>query len=210
MSAWGSWNQFIVPHIITVIIVAIFTAIILTIQTYILLFQSGAVNFIGPVIAVTIIKETGPVITGLLCASTVGDSINRTIYHLRTTDQLDALIMLNRNPYTTIITPIIITGILGTVLLIIYGTATSVMASIATCSILGVPLGYVFTDIPLYINNYDIIFTLIKSTIFGATITSISVYKGLSTVTFTPSAGITSIAIVIIDAACAYGWWSLW
>lgn len=203
-----AWNKFIEPHILTVIVVAIFTAIIITIQSYILLFQSGAINFIGAVVAVTVIKETGPVITGLLCASMVGDSINQNLYRLRTTDQLDALITLNHDPLKTVITPIAITGVLGTVVLIIYGTAAGIITGFLTCYTLGIPIGYILLDIPTYITHNDIIITLIKSSIFGIIISSVGVYRGITATTFTPAAGLISVLIIIIDALIAYGWWS--
>lgn len=88
-----------------VLITTTFTGMVLALQSYVAFVRFNAENMVGSVVAVSITRELGPVITGLMVAGRVGSSMAAEIGSMKVTEQLDALASLATNPIKYLVVP---------------------------------------------------------------------------------------------------------
>ncbi|MBI5096243.1 MAG: ABC transporter permease, partial [Nitrospirae bacterium] len=81
-----------------VLIMAMFTGMVLAIQTYTGFKRFNAENFMGTVVALSITRELGPVLTGLIVAGRAGAAMAAELGTMRVTEQIDALVTMATNP----------------------------------------------------------------------------------------------------------------
>ena len=162
-----------------VILTGTFSGAVLALQSYIGFKRFGAEDFIGPVVALSIIRELGPVLTGLMVTGRAGSAIAAEIGTMKITEQLDALKTLGLDINQFLIIPRIVAG-------------TIVMPFLALfCMICGVAGGYLISvhvllingqqyidGIKTYLELSDIVGGLIKSSVFGLILTCVGCYKG--------------------------------
>ena len=165
-----------------VLVTAIFTGMVFALQTYTGFKRFGAADLVGTVVALSMTRELGPVLTGLIVAGRAGAAMAAELGTMRVTEQIDALDTLATNPVKYLIVPRFISGI-------VMLPAVTVVADI-----IGIVGGYVVT-VGLfktssvvywkrtwdYLELNDIYNGLIKACFFGAAIALISSYKGFYT-----------------------------
>jgi phospholipid/cholesterol/gamma-HCH transport system permease protein len=165
-----------------VLITAIFTGMVFSLQTYTGFKRFGAETLVGTVVALSMTRELGPVLTGLIVAGRAGAAMAAELGTMRVTEQIDALETLATNPVKYLIVPRFIAGIL------------MLPALVAVADITGIIGGY-FVTVGLFkassivywkrtwdfIEAGDIFNGLLKACFFGATISLISCYKGFYT-----------------------------
>ena len=95
---------------------AIFTGMVLALQSYtgFARFAAGSENAVANVVVVSLTRELGPVLAGLMVAGRIGASMAAEIGTMRVTEQLDALTTLSTNPFKYLVVPRIIAGSWGT------------------------------------------------------------------------------------------------
>lgn len=158
---------------------AIFTGMVLALQSYTGFARFSAESAIPNVVVVSITRELGPVLAGLMVAGRIGAAIAAEIGTMRVTEQIDALKTLATNPYKYLIAPRLIAGM----------TMLPILVLIA--DIIGVFGGYLVSIYSLgfnpsaYINNtidflhaQDVISGLVKAAVFGMLITLMGCYHG--------------------------------
>lgn len=158
---------------------AIFTGMVLALQSYTGFARFSAESAIPNVVVVSITRELGPVLAGLMVAGRIGAAIAAEIGTMRVTEQIDALKTLATNPYKYLIAPRLIAGI----------TMLPILVLIA--DIIGVFGGYLVSIYSLgfnpsaYINNtmdflhaQDVISGLVKAAVFGMLVTLMGCYHG--------------------------------
>lgn len=165
-----------------VLITAIFTGMVFALQTFTGFKRFGAEPLVGTVVALSMTRELGPVLTGLIVAGRAGAAMAAELGTMRVTEQIDALETLATNPIKYLIVPRFIAGSL-------------MLPALATVAdITGIIGGY-FVTVRLfetssivywkrtwdYLEVSDIYSGLIKSAFFGASIALISCYKGFYT-----------------------------
>src|SRR5260370_25578633 len=89
---------------------AIFTGMVLALQTYTGFSRFAAENAIANVVVLSVTRELGPVISGLMVAGRIGAAISAEIGTIRVTDQIDALTALSTKPYRFLVVPRPIAG----------------------------------------------------------------------------------------------------
>jgi len=165
-----------------VLITAIFTGMVFALQTYTGFKRFGAEPLVGTVVALSMTRELGPVLTGLIVSGRAGAAMAAELGTMRVTEQIDALETLATNPIKYLIVPRFIAGVL------------MLPALAAVADITGIIGGY-FVTVGLfetssivywkrtwdYLEVSDIYNGLIKSGFFGASIALISCYKGFYT-----------------------------
>lgn len=158
---------------------AIFTGMVLALQSYTGFARFSAESAIPNVVVVSITRELGPVLAGLMVAGRIGAAIAAEIGTMRVTEQIDALKTLATNPFKYLIAPRLIAGM----------TMLPVLVLIA--DIIGVFGGYLVSIYSLgfnpssYINNtmdflhaQDVISGLVKAAVFGMLLTLMGCYHG--------------------------------
>lgn len=100
-----------------IILTGSFTGMVLALQTYYALAKFGAQSSLGPVVALSLIRELGPVISALMVTGCAGSALTAEIGIMRITEQIDALDAMALNPYKYLIIPNLIGGIISLPLL---------------------------------------------------------------------------------------------
>jgi phospholipid/cholesterol/gamma-HCH transport system permease protein len=165
-----------------VLITAVFTGMVFALQTYTGFKRFGAEALVGTVVALSMTRELGPVLTGLIVAGRAGAAMAAELGTMRVTEQIDALETLATNPVKYLIVPRFVAGVFML-------PALSTIADIT-----GIIGGY-FVTVGLfetssivywkrtwdYLEVSDIYNGMIKAGFFGASISLISCYKGFYT-----------------------------
>lgn len=158
---------------------AIFSGAVLALQSYTGFSRFSAENSIPMVVVLSITRELGPVLAGLMVSGRVGASIAAEIGTMRVTEQIDALYTLATDPMKYLVTPRIIAGIISLPCLVLVADIIGVMGGY----LIGVyklgfnPTIYIINTLK-YLEAIDVISGLIKSAVFGFIITAVSTYSG--------------------------------
>jgi phospholipid/cholesterol/gamma-HCH transport system permease protein len=165
-----------------VLITAIFTGMVFALQTFTGFKRFGAEALVGTVVALSVTRELGPVLTGLIVAGRAGAAMAAEMGTMRVTEQIDALETLATNPVKYLIVPRFIAGILMLPALTIVADITGITGGYF------VTVGLFKTSSIVYWNRTwdflemsDIYNGLIKAAFFGASISLISCYEGFYT-----------------------------
>lgn len=156
-----------------------FTGMVLSLQGYHTLKRVGSEAFLGPLVALSLIRELGPVISALMVTGRAGSAVTAEIGVMRITDQIDAIELMGLNPRRYLVVPslwaaIISLPLLGAVfdLIGIYG------GYLVGVKVLGLGAGTYFGEITTYLDMEDILGGLYKSLSFGVIIAWVCCYKG--------------------------------
>lgn len=213
MSQWGEIMRqlyFIGTRSLIIILTsAFFVGMVLGLQSYTTLVQFGASESVGAVLALSLFRELGPVLTALLFAGRAGTSMAAEIGLMKATEQLDALELMAIDPVERVVLPKFIAAILALPMLT------------ALFNLLAVLGGYLFAvewkhlDDGLFWSrmqsvvelNADYLSGFIKSVVFGVVIAIVSVFQGYFAeptgrgvaVATTQTVIISSIMVLILD-----------
>ncbi len=167
---------------LVIVLTGSFTGMVLALQTYYALVKFGAETSLGPVVALSLIRELGPVIAALMVAGRAGSALTAEIGIMRISEQIDALDAMALNPYKYLIIPNLLAGIISLPLLNAIFVVVGVWGGYAVgVGLTGVSSGTYFGGIRDFVDAKDILEGLYKSLSFGLLITWISCYKGYFT-----------------------------
>lgn len=171
-----------VDSLIIVVLTGSFTGMVFALQTYIGFKRVGGENLIGPVVALGMIRELGPVLTGLMVTGRCGSAIAAEIGTMRITEQIDALRTLRINPLQYLVVPRILAGIIVMPLLTIFAMICGIVGGYVICVhvLMLSPETYI-DGIKNYVELSDIRSGLIKAGVFGLILTWVGTYKGFYT-----------------------------
>lgn len=180
-------------------ITGIIIGLVLTIQSRPVLVNFGAVTMLPGMVAISIIREMGPVITALICAGKIGSSMGAELGSMRVTEQIDAMEVSSTNPIKFLVVPRILAATLMIPLLTIYADALGIFGSWAGANIKGdvsfvLFISQAFGDVEFM----DFIPAVIKSFFFGAVIGFVGCYKGFNAGRGTESVGIAANSAVVM------------
>jgi phospholipid/cholesterol/gamma-HCH transport system permease protein len=165
--------------LVIVILTGTFAGAVLALQTYIGVRRYGGEEFVGPIVALSMTRELGPVITGLMVAGRAGSAIAAEIGTMRITEQIDALKTLRINPLQYLVVPRLIAGTIVLPLLTIFSMMCGVFGGyIVATSVLGLNGNQYIYGIKKYLEFTDITSGLIKSAFFGLILTWVGAFKG--------------------------------
>ena len=171
-----------VNSIPVVLIMSIFTGMVLALQSYTAFRRFNAEAFIGTVVALSMVRELGPVLSGLMVSGRVGAAMAAELGTMQVTEQIDALYSLATNPIKFLIVPRFLAALFVMPVLVILADIIGIIGGYLVSVIL---LG---TNSTIYIKRTwdymeleDIYTGLLKACIFGIIIATISCYQGFST-----------------------------
>jgi len=171
-----------VDSIPVVFLTAMFTGMVLALQTYIGFSRVHAQDFVGSVVALAMLRELSPVLVALMVTGRVGSSIAAEIGTMRVTEQIDALKTLATNPVQYLFVPRVISGIVMLPLLTILGDALGIYGGyIVTVKLMGAnPVLYMDNSYK-FLEMNDIWSGVIKSAAFGLILTLTGCVRGYYT-----------------------------
>ncbi|MBI4681907.1 MAG: ABC transporter permease [Nitrospirae bacterium] len=165
-----------------VFITAVFTGMVLALQSYTGFKRFGAEGLVGTVVALSMTRELGPVLAALIVTGRAGAAIAAELGTMRVTEQIDALEVMAANPIKYLVVPRFLSGMIMlpalTVLTDIVGIIGGYMVSVL---MLGVNSKSYMRATWDFLDAEDIFNGLIKAFFFGAAFTLISCYKGFYT-----------------------------
>ncbi len=191
-----------------VVLTGFFTGAVLALQSGMTLDQFGARPFVGRLISASMIKELGPVLTGLMLAGRVGSGIAAELGSMMVTEQIAALRALGTDPIRKLVLPRILAGIVMVPLLtVVSGGVGMVGAWIVTVTQLKVPSSVYWNSVVLGLYIQDVWMGLIKPFFIGFAIASIGCHVGLRTSGGTQGVGrattnavvASSVAVIAVD-----------
>ena len=165
-----------------IVLTGMFTGMVLALQTYYALAKFGAESSLGPVVALSLIRELGPVISALMVTGCAGSAVTAEIGIMRISEQIDALDAMALNPYKYLVIPNLLAGVISLPLLNAMFVVIGVFGGYAVGSgLMGLSSGTYFGGIRDFVLAQDILEGFYKSLSFGILITWISCYKGYYT-----------------------------
>jgi len=158
-----------------------FTGAVFAAQTYFQFHKLGMDSAVGPVVSLSMFRELGPVLTGLMVAGRVGAAIAAELGTMKVTEQIDALRALGVQPVDYLVVPRAMALLISMPLLVVECVGLALMAGwfVAT-QVLGVNEAYFVENMRRYTDSYDIAWSLAKGFVFGIIIVFLSCYEGLN------------------------------
>ena len=156
-----------------------FTGMVLSLQGFNTLVRVGSEALLGPLVALTLIRELGPVLTALLVTGRAGSALTAEIAIMRNNEQIDAIELMGLNPLRYLVVPNLLAAVVSlAVLTLIFDVIGIFGGYLVGVQMLGLPVGTYFGEIRRYLNHDDIIGGLYKSLSFGLLMAWICCYKG--------------------------------
>lgn len=158
---------------------AIFSGMVLALQSYTGFARFAAEGAVASVVALSMTRELGPVLAGLMVAGRVGAAMAAEIGTMRVTEQIDALTTLSTNPYKYLVAPRLIAGLLMLPALVLVADIIGVFGGylIGTYKLGFNPITYIGRTWE-FLEPIDVISGLVKAAVFGLLITLMGCYHG--------------------------------
>ena len=171
-----------VGSLTVVLLTGMFTGMVLALQSGFTLDQFGARSMVGRLVSASIIKELGPVLTGLMVAGRVGSGIAAELGSMMVTDQIAALRALGTDPIRKLVVPRILAGIVMVPILTVIASAIGMVGGwLVTVTLLSVASSVYWNAVVQGLFIQDVWMGLIKPFFLGFTIVSIGCHVGLRT-----------------------------
>jgi len=162
-----------------VVLTGAFTGLVLGLQGMLMLRRVGSEAFVGPLVAIALVRELGPVLAALMVTGRAGSAIAAEIGVMRITEQIDALTVMALNPMRYLTAPILVAGIIAMPLLAwIFDTVGIFGGYVVTVSLFGLSEGTYFGQIRAFLAPIDLWVGFWKAIVFGLIVMWVAAYKG--------------------------------
>ena len=180
---------------------AIFSGAVLALQSYSGFSRFNAESTIATVVVLSITRELGPVLAGLMVAGRVGASMAAEIGTMRVTEQIDALKTLSTNPFKYLVAPRILAGILMMPFLVLVADVIGVMGGyLVSVYSLGFSSGPYLASTFKYLETIDVVSGLVKAGFFGFVISASGCYFGYNSKRGAEGVGIATTNAVVASS----------
>ncbi|MDH5784573.1 MAG: lipid asymmetry maintenance ABC transporter permease subunit MlaE [Chromatiales bacterium] len=169
-----------VLSLLIIVVSGFFVGMVLGLQGYNLLKDYGTASSLGIMVALTLVREMGPVVTALLFAGRAGSALTAEIGLMKATEQLSGMEMMAVDPIKRVLTPRFLAGFISMPLLAAIFSAVGVMGGyFVGVGLLGVDEGAYWANMQYRVDLYDDVFNgVIKSVVFGIAVTWIAIFEG--------------------------------
>jgi phospholipid/cholesterol/gamma-HCH transport system permease protein len=175
--------------------------LVLTIQARPSLVHFGAVSLLPGMVAVSLIREMGPVITALICAGKIGSGMGAELGSMKVTEQIDAMEVSSTNPMKFLVVTRVLAATLMIPVLILYADALGIIGSWVGANIKGEVTFVLFCSQAFsHLEFIDLLPAVGKSFFFGAVIGLVGCYKGYTAGRGTESVGIAANSAVVLSS----------
>jgi phospholipid/cholesterol/gamma-HCH transport system permease protein len=169
-----------VLSLVIVVISGLFIGMVLGLQGYNTLAKFGALQQLGQLIALSVVRELGPVVTALLFAGRAGSALTAEIGLMKTTEQLSSMEMMAVDPVRYVIAPRFWAGVISMPILSVIFSVVAIYGGYCVGVLwLGIDSGSFWNTMQATVDFWDdVVNGIIKSAVFGFVITWIAVYQG--------------------------------
>jgi phospholipid/cholesterol/gamma-HCH transport system permease protein len=169
-----------VLSLVIILVSGLFVGMVLALQGYEVLTRYGANDSLGIVVALSLVRELGPVVAGLLFASRAGSAITAEIGLMKTTEQLSAMEMMAVDPLARVVAPRFWGGIISMPLLAALFSMLGVFgAYLVGVRLIGIDAGAFWGNMQAAVDfRQDVVNGIIKSVVFGVAVSLIAVFEG--------------------------------
>jgi phospholipid/cholesterol/gamma-HCH transport system permease protein len=182
-------------------VTGIIIGLVLTIQSRPALINFGAVSMLPGMVAISLIREMGPVITALICAGKIGSGMGAELGSMKVTEQIDAMEVSSTNPIRFLVVTRVLAATLMIPLLVLYADGLGILGSWGGANIKGdVSFVLFFNQAFGHVHFMDLFPAVIKSFFFGAVIGLVGCYKGYTAGRGTESVGIAANSAVVLSS----------
>jgi len=180
---------------------AIFTGMVLALQTYTGFARFNAEGAVANVVVLSITRELGPVIAGLMVAGRIGASFAAEIGTMRVTDQIDALTTLSTNPMKYLVAPRLLAGTVALPFLVLIADILGVMGGwlIGTAKLGFSSAGYLRATLD-FMQTMDVVSGLVKASVFGFLIALMGCWCGYNSRGGAQGVGAATTSAVVISS----------
>jgi len=177
---------------------AVFTGMVFALQMAVNMARFGAENYVGPVAALAILRELGPVLTAILVGGKVASGITAELGSMKVTEQIDALRVLGVNYIKRLIVPRLLAALVVFPLLTVLADVVGVLGGLLIMVMeRGADMYAYWNTTTYWVVPRDFLTGIIKSAFFGVVVTLIGCYNGLSTEGGTEGLGRATTATVV-------------
>lgn len=197
-----------VLSILIVSISGLFVGMVLGLQGYYVLSDFGAEQTLGVMVAASLVRELGPVVTALLFAGRAGSALTAEIGIMKTTEQLSGMEMMAVDPVKRIVAPRLFAGVFSMPLLAALFSVIGVIGGyFVGVGLLGVDEGAFWSQMRAKIDfREDIVNGVIKSAVFGLVVTWIAVFEGYDAIPTSEGVSRATTRSVVYSAFAVLGW----
>ena len=169
-----------VQTLIIIVVAGLFVGMVMALQSYYALVDFGAEDSVGVMVALSLLRELGPVVTALLFAGRAGSALTAEIGLMKATEQLSGMEMMAVNPMQRVVAPRFLAGVISMPLLATIFSAVGIFgAYMVAVELLGLDSGAFWSQpqdkVDLYTDIYN---GIIKSVVFGFVVAWIAVFEG--------------------------------
>lgn len=166
--------------LVIIIVSALFIGMVLGLQGYTILVKFGAEQALGQLIALSLVRELGPVVSALLFAGRAGSALTAEIGLMKITEQLASMEMLGVDPLRRVVAPRFWAGQIAMPILALIFTCVAILGGyMVGVNWLGVDEGAYWANMQTSVDFHeDVVNGIIKSVVFGTVVTWIALYQG--------------------------------
>lgn len=176
---WRAFVEFAYFSLPVVALTAVFTGMVLALQSYSGFSRFSAEGAVATVVVLSVVRELGPVLAGLMVAGRVGAAMAAELGTMRVTDQIDALSTLSTNPMKYLVAPRLLAGVIALPLLVVVANILGVMGGfIVGVFKLDFNAGSYLARTFDFLEMQDVTLSLTKAAVFGFLVALMGCYHG--------------------------------
>lgn len=190
-----------------IVLVAFFTGMVLGLQGYYTLIKFSAEGMLGVAVALSLVRELGPVLTAIMLIGRAGSSISAEIGIMRISEQIDALSTMNVDPVRHLVTPKIVASLICFPLLTAVFDCVGILGGYFSSMLLSTRSGIFFSKIQSSLQMQDVTGGFVKALVFSFIVMTVSCYCGYFTHLNRTSAGAQGVSNSTTSAvvqSCVY------
>jgi phospholipid/cholesterol/gamma-HCH transport system permease protein len=190
-----------------ILLSGLFIGMVLSLQGVYTLQRFGAEAQLGQLVALSVVRELGPVVTALLFAGRAGSALTAEIGLMRATDQIASMEMMAIDPIWRVISPRFWAGVISMpILAMIFNVVAIGGGYLVGVEWLGVDMGAFWNNMQSSVDfNQDIVNGIIKTVVFGFAVTWIAVYQGFYSAPTAPGISLATTRSVVYASLAVLG-----
>ncbi len=196
-----------VLSLIIIVVAGLAVGMVLGLQLYNTLVDFGAESSLGPAVALTLVRELGPVMAALLFAGRAGSALTAEIGLMKASEQLSGMEMMAVDPMRRIVAPRFIAGVISLPMLAAMFSAVGVMGGyFVGVGLLGVDDGAFWSQMQAQVDFYDdVVNGIIKSIVFGIVVSWIALFEGYDAIPTTEGVSRATTRTVVFASLMVLG-----
>lgn len=190
-----------------IVVSGLFIGMVMALQGYTILVDYGAEGSLGPMVALSLLRELGPVVTALLFAGRAGSALTAEIGLMKATEQLSSLEMMAVDPLRRVVAPRLWAGLISMPMLALIFSAVGILGGhLVGVDWLGVDEGSYWSIMQSTVEwNEDVMNGVIKSVVFAFVCTWIAIFKGYDAVPTSEGISAATTQTVVYSSLAVLG-----